>query len=446
MSMMFKYILKLIKMSSPSMDKKKPTLISMGFSQFSEKSRWVLDLSPLRHDYVESIHCPATHVSTTLGVSRLPRVSTWSPSNTVTTVTATKGTAVTNTYLLNKVTYHRVAEDDVDSRRRNEYFEQSLKLRHSDKIWRMKEMTAVPKLILPYSYLKSRLKYHHIDRSRSNSSVDHFNGRSVDEKQIGDDNDGDNDDLMVVANGSAGISKLLSDIYPDELGHLYPSDSSLYSRVIDLETMLDRDLGSATSDWVFGNMLLTGKNYSRDLLATEDSSINQGSVDRFIDLLMKSDVPWIEKVIWMLMGKSILVPLMITANKVSSDRTEPAVEAIHRVFQQMDDLLLQNNPEVSVTDKFLLATDKPTAADYAFAAMSIVVLLPQQTNQYLLSYEEEPSSANSNASNSSTSSTFHGKDSAGCNRMIALATELRSTYKSAQYVIKFYDQHRYLKS
>jgi len=65
----------------------------------------------------------------------------------------------------------------------------------------------------------------------------------------------------------------------------------------------------------------------------------------------------------------------------------------------MDELLLRNNPEVSVTDKFLLATDKPTAADYAFAAMSIVVLLPQQTSQYLLSYEE----LNSAASSSSTS-------------------------------------------
>jgi hypothetical protein len=423
---MFKYILKLIKMSSPSLDKKKPTLISMGFSQFSEKSRWILDLSPLRHDYVESIHCPATHVSTTLGVSRLPRVSTWSPSTTVIT-DATKGTVAT-TYILN--TFDRGAEDAIDSQSRTEYFEQSLKLRHSDKIWRKKEMTAVPKLILPYSYLKGRLKlkHHHVDRS--NLSVGHSDGRSTSEMQIGDD------DLMVVANGSAGISKLLSDMYPHELGHLYPSDSSLYSRVINLEAMLDRDLGSSTSDWVFGNMLLTGKSYSRDPLST-DSSINQGSVDMFIDLLMKSEAPWIEKLLWILLGKSVFVPLMITANKVSSDRTEPALEAIHRVFQQMDELLLRNNPEVSVTDKFLLATDKPTAADYAFAAMSIVVLLPQQTSQYLLSYEELNSAA-------SSSSTFHGKDSVGCNRLIALATQLRSTYKSAQYVIKFYDKHRYL--
>ena len=246
---------------------------------------------------------------------------------------------------------------------------------------------------------------------------------------------------MVVANGSVGISKLLSDIYPEELGHLYPSDNSLYTKVINLEVLLERELGAASTDWAFGNLLLTGRAFSSHL-PTAASSINQGSVDRFIEVIIDSEAPWLERMIWRLLGKPFLLPLMISANNVSSDRIEASLEVIHRVFRQMDELLLRNNPEVSVTDRFLLATDKPTAADFTFAAMSIPVLLPEQTSRYMLSYDKSFIMNNNNNNNSSTIA-FNGRDTSGYDRMMILATQLRSTYKSAQYAIKLYDYHRF---
>lgn len=50
----------------------KPTLVSIGFSHFCERSRWMLDLSPLQ--YQEEMHAPAMHLSSTLlNLSKYPR-------------------------------------------------------------------------------------------------------------------------------------------------------------------------------------------------------------------------------------------------------------------------------------------------------------------------------------------------------------------------------------
>lgn len=52
---------------------KRPTYVSIAFSHFCEKSRFMMDLSPLEYD--EEQHLPAVHGVRTAGLSKLPRLS-----------------------------------------------------------------------------------------------------------------------------------------------------------------------------------------------------------------------------------------------------------------------------------------------------------------------------------------------------------------------------------
>jgi hypothetical protein len=88
-----------------------PTLVTIGLSHFSEKSRWLLDLSPLV--YVEDQHLPAFHLSRTLlDLIKLDRFETIPIERNVNS---------------------KFPEEDV-------------------KVQRRKEKTGVPKLILPANF------------------------------------------------------------------------------------------------------------------------------------------------------------------------------------------------------------------------------------------------------------------------------------------------------
>ncbi len=46
------------------LDLSKPTLLTIGFSHFSERARWLLDLTSLK--YIEDRHLPAFHLARTM--------------------------------------------------------------------------------------------------------------------------------------------------------------------------------------------------------------------------------------------------------------------------------------------------------------------------------------------------------------------------------------------
>jgi hypothetical protein len=157
--MALKAALKICAATAPRPCTETPRLVTIGFSHYSEKARWALDISPLR--YYESIHSPALHLSeTNLSLAKLPRLKLWE----------------------------------------GDYFDR-MRAAHSasidPKTLRQKERNSVPKLVLPKSFLVT---------NNLTSAV------------VGDSSAG-----AVVAEGSAGISMFLSKLYPSEMGHLYPA-------------------------------------------------------------------------------------------------------------------------------------------------------------------------------------------------------------------------------
>lgn len=347
----------------PSPNLAKPRLVTISLSHYAEKSRWAMDLSPMKLQYYEEMHCPALHLTTTMvELSRFPRVQTW----------------------------------DKDSE-----FQRGADGRHPPKIARSKDLTGVPKLVLP----KWLLEQHHIRLS-------------------------DNAIAGVVAGGSAGIIKFLADIFPSEMGHLYPS-GPLGSQVLDTEKLLDVELGPAATAWSFANMILTGPKFYIDPAAegiNVASDTNANSIQFLLSNIIKADVPTIEKVCFRLFG-SKAIPLMIKHNGVSAKSRLEARDRIEAVFQTMDALLAKNNPNGSVLDKFLLGSDQITAADIALAALSMPILMPRRQQPFFATRDLfEAMQAVDNAP--------------GCVDMLNFSNELMEKHRSARYAMDLYEKCR----
>jgi hypothetical protein len=73
--MSLKHFLQVVKALGPRPDHTKPRLVTVGFSHFCEKARWALDVSGMQ--YYGEVHCPAMHLSATLGLGGVERVQTW---------------------------------------------------------------------------------------------------------------------------------------------------------------------------------------------------------------------------------------------------------------------------------------------------------------------------------------------------------------------------------
>ena len=366
-------LLRVCQSLSASPELTKPRLVTVGFSHFCEKARWAMDLSP--SEYVEEIHAPAVHLSATLQLASLPRVGTWTEHG---------------------------------------FFGTLLAQRHDVKTNRRKETTGVPKLVLPEKLLFQKLVYTYVDKQKSiKSSAENASAGSG---------------IVVVASGSSGILKLLSDVHSLQLGHLYPKGTT-GQRVVELEHFLDTELASAATNWAFGNILLSGKGFHP---AMPDAS-NSAVVDCLVDSFYQQRIPLVEKVIWNVFGRLFLIPLMIKANSVSSESREKARDDIHRIFSYMDSLLEEHNPTGSVSQGFLLGTDKITAADISFASFCAPIVLPPEANDFFVSYEALMRLAKRGEVSS---------PNPGAYEVIKLADEVRGTYRSAQYALDLYKTHR----
>lgn len=364
-------LLKACRAFSPTIDPLRPRLVTVGFSHFCEKARWALELSPINEGYYEDIHCPALHFSSSLDLVTIPRVYTW--------------------------------EEDV-------HFQRTLKLRHAPKIAGRKEKTSIPKLVLPQSFLQMHkgIKF--------KSELDHFGSLSENKN-------------AVVSNGSSGILKLLSDVYPAELGHLYPK-GDIGAQIVELENKLDTGLGGAATSWAFGNLLLSGtKFYRGEIISKHFRSANNNMVSFFAGSNSRQSVPVVEKVIWRLFGKRYIIPLMCKANGVSAEATDIAEADIHQVFREMDALLEAHNPSGDKST-FLLGAKQISAADIAFASLAAPIVMPQQTDKLFMSIPE-------------LESLCKLPNTEGAVRMLQLAQDVRRTYKSAQYLLHLYEHHRF---
>lgn len=368
-------LLKVSRALSPSADATRPRLVTVGFSHFCEKARWALELSPLRKQYYEELHCPAMHLSATLDLAAAPRVVTWDAGS---------------------------------------HFQETLNLRHEPKIAGRKEKTSIPKLVLPQSFIQS----HEIIRLKSPLDGVKTGGTSN----------------AVVSNGSSGIIKLLSDIYPTELGDLYPT-GDIGSLAIELENKLDTELGPAAASWAFGNLLLSGADFATDQATTAGShsrKTNENTVIFFVSTNFRQKVPLIEKFIWKTLGRGTIIPLMCKANGVTAEATAAAEVAIHKMFQEMDALMARYNPTCN-RELHILGTRYITAADIAFASLAAPIVLPPQTDSLFISIPE-------------LQELCKKPHTEGAARMLKLAQEVRTKYHSARYVRRMYNNHRFLEA
>lgn len=357
-----KNVMKLIKPLYPKPDLSKPRLVTIGLSHFSEKARWALDLSPLKYEYYEEMHCPVMHLTTTLiELSRTPRIRTWEEES---------------------------------------FFQQAIDKRHPPNISKYKNLTGVPKLVLPKAFLEK-------------FSIDSCS----------------TDPIAVVSGGSAGIVRLLTDILPKDIGYLYPI-GEIDKLVISTEEYIDTHLGPAATSWAFGNMILTGHSFlidsAEDVQKSQD--FNQKSLDFMFLNISKSKIPAIEKFLFSLFGKRA-APLMIRFNNVSAQSREEAKAQISNVFQRMDELLEKNNQSCSVKDSFLLGTDRITAADITFSALALPVLMPNKCEPFFTTKDQLTAFSNN-------------YDAPGCANMVSFSNELMNKFKSARYAVELYDHHR----
>jgi hypothetical protein len=368
MAMDIRPLLNVCRALSRKPDSTRPRLVTVGFSHFCEKARWALDLSPLASGYYEEVHCPAMHLSSTLHLSNYSRVLSWDTSS----------------------PYHKL-----------------LVGRHESKIGARKEKTAIPKLVLPRTFVEAHPTLHALTKL---------------DKLAGQDDSGS----VIVYGGSAGILKLLSTIYPRDVGHLHPAGATGDS-VVEVEHMLDTVLAPAVTNWLFSKTLLTGTLYDP---SASDSAINTATLRAFLRNCTRQDVPYVEKGILKVLGRRFIVPLMCKANGIHHGVAGPALANIHTVFQRMDELLAQHNPSGNVLRGFLLGTEAITAADITFAALAAPILLPCETNTLFSSLED-------------VSRLAGIPHSEGARCSLSLAQHLRSRYKSAQFVLDLYRYQRF---
>jgi hypothetical protein len=351
MNKSLKLLLKFVRTCSPKPERNQTRLVTIGLSHFAEKSRWALDLSPLA--YKEEVHCPAFHLSSTLlSLSKMKRFKIWNDKE----------------------------------------FDDNVSNRVSDpKLSKMKDMTAVPKLVLPPS------------SGDSHSSV--------------------------VDCGSSGILKYLAVTFPSEMGGLYP-DGQLGRDVLELESLIDRELGSIVTAWSFGCLLLTGTSFAEpEAGKIPQEGTNSSSRDFFISCVTKNkQVPMVERMLFRILGRYTIIPLMISANRISAVARGDARKRIVNFFDCIDKQYFSDptrNPH-----EFIFRTSYPTAADISLCALSMPLLLPSEIRSSFASLEDFNEMQKS------------GVNAQGCRYIVELARELEEKFKSARYVLHMYKTMR----
>lgn len=335
--LMWKGILGATSTFGGSLDLSRPVLITIGFSHFSERARWLLDLTPLK--YAEDRHLPAFHLARTLALDNLKRV--------------------------------RMPGCNADD---------------TDKMVRRKEKTAVPKLIIPVDILKEDL------RSQAPPG----------------------EKVVIVKDGSRGISRFVVANYPHEVGYLVPPQ--LCSQINELDDNLETVLAPAVTSFAFGSFLLCDRN-----AFVED---NRASRDFFINSCANTEaVPFIQRFLFNALGSKVIVPTMVKGNSLSAEATARARKDILSSFDQIERIRKAHG----CTDEspHIFNTKEPTLADYSFAALAAPLLMPPQLNKLFFDKTEVQR----------LSST-----APGCAQYLQLHSILLEKYPSARAALRLYEK------
>lgn len=226
--------------------------------------------------------------------------------------------------------------------------------------------------------------------------------------------------ILVVRNGSGGIIRFLSDRYHVEFQDLIPTSTA--ESVDSLERYLDVNLGQASSDWTFANLLLC------------NGQCNQESLNFFIRNCIRGEAPVVEKLLFRALARPFIIPTIIANNYVSNEKAEIARCRILEVFERMDELLLKNRTKDLKNNSkstYLLGTSHITAADITLASLAIPVLLPDETKAYFGSLDEVSDCIGRNSAESV----------AGLIRIAEFAKTLRRT-PTGKYVLQLYRNER----
>mmetsp|Transcript_13864 Transcript_13864/g.20750 ORF Transcript_13864/g.20750 Transcript_13864/m.20750 type:complete len:383 (-) Transcript_13864:32-1180(-) len=368
------------KLNSIKNSHEKVLLVGIGMSHFCERARWMLDQA--EQNYVEHRHCPAFHLSSTIMVlSKFPKIS--------------------------------FAWDFIPEI-----------LNFDSKDIQRKEKSSVPKLVIP---INSSQIYNLIDKSKTT-----MNTLKVEDK------------YLVVYGGSSGISRYVHYCYKERnqrIRSLY-MDGQKSIDICQLESFFINEFAPAVTAWSFGHMLLTGKQY-QSTSEVMDSNFNIGSAQFFVNACSRdTNVNFLERLLFRLLGVKVIVPLMIKANNINAIERDKAWETIKKVFIKVDSILAQQKLVAGRQDcedeknLFLLGTDLPTAADFTFAAFCMPLLLPVETKSLFASIDELEAMSNSRNTDQMV----------GCAKMASAARELISEHPSARFALALYRNHRHLKT
>lgn len=319
------------------LDLSKPTLITIGFSHYSEKARWLMNLSPL--EYHEDRHLPAFHLARTLSteVDRLCRVQM-----------------------------------------------PGIKVDVNDKYAKRKERTSVPKLVLPTDFLPAEFS------SQMQPS----------------------ETACVIKDGSKGISRFLTYLYPNELGHLIPAD--IADKVLELEDVLERKLACAITQFAFGNFLLCDRNAFPDC--------NKKSLEVFLRNCQNvSIVPKVQRTLFALLGKSLIIPAMISGNNITAEGTARARKDIIACFEYIENV--RNAHGCTEQSNFMFKTSQPTLVDISFAALVAPLLMPPEASNLFFDRNELENLRSI---------------APGCQQYLELSEFLLSKYAAARAVLRLY--------
>lgn len=241
--------------------------------------------------------------------------------------------------------------------------------------------------------------------------------------------------IQVISDGSIGILQYAdyhsknssSEAFCSKIVDLYPLEKNVAEKISKLETYFNEELGLAATHWIFGNLLLTGSQFHSPESTAVTPEDNNAALDLFFKTCLSApNVNLIEKILFRILGRKFILPLMIKNNKITSFSRDEAMLKIRKIFHTADVLLIENQ---KAGYKFLLPTSLPSAADITFAALCMPILFPSQASHLFLTLK---------------SITALSDTSEGCRRISELAIELRSTSPSAQHALAMYRDYRHV--
>ena len=234
------------------------------------------------------------------------------------------------------------------------------------------------------------------------------------------------------------------------------------AEAIAVEDMLVKEFAPAVTMWLFGNMLLTGKDFHTHSSDEDDfnNECNMDSIRFFLELCSQDTrVGYLERFIFRFLGQSSIVPLMVKSNHVTAQLREEALEKIEKIFSVMDDIILKrrvvNRSQLdddniddslfdiasSSTPSSVPSTRLLSAADITFASLCMPLLLPSEGKTFFTTLEDMEAWLRKQGVQADDVST--NSKAVGLQRLVRTRQRLLETHPSARLALHLYKHHRF---